>query len=122
MPIYHVRLEDPDSSAYRAVTISIDGSEEDAVAYLEEKERDYCAFQADLDAIASATNGVKDAAALKKLDREGVIEKLSGRDKAHVFLDRQKKPYQVVSVEKVGDPDNSEALKALARKRKAAGA
>lgn len=81
MPVYHFRLTDTETGAFRNVSVAADSKEEaEQVIYRQEQKK--VNYQASPEEVKSFEAKLKDGT-------------LSGRDKAHLFAHRQEKAYTV---------------------------
>jgi len=111
MPIFHFRLEAQDGSGhFRQGSIESE-SEAHARMVLEERERDNAAFQLDDGRIAElldehgaeSLDELPHAAAAKASEAEkAAFRALPVRDRSHLNLHRQTKPYRLVKLEQAG--------------------
>jgi hypothetical protein len=111
MPLYQFRLEAQDGSGhFRQGTIAA-SSKEEAKLVLEERERDFAAFTLDDERVAEllqthgadSLDALPKAAPLKATEEEKAeFRALPVRDRAHLNLHRQAKPYKLVKLGKGG--------------------
>jgi hypothetical protein len=112
MPIFRFRLEaQNDSGHYRSGSINAD-TKEAAQLFLEEMERDRAAYQMPTDRQTELCDqygvaGIEDlpnaAPVDASEDEKALFRQLAVRDRSHLNLHRQEKPYKLVTLEQVGD-------------------